>query len=289
MKRLILPLLLIIMSCNVNAEELNIPQAINAKAEILRKMTDGLWEKTLILVFPKKRKIISTNKGIFNAKAVAIHSAHPNFWGDYEDKDEHEKTWRSYIESIYNIISKRYHCKTKEISVLGTVAHLDNRAIVTKRYPPFTVTAIVTAGAKNNAIRTGVDEGNYIEGIKSEKQSSFKQGTINIIVLTNIKLTDAALCRTIITATEAKTSALEELQVKSSFTKNVQATGTGTDQVIVVSGESEPTATYTGGHSKIGELIGKSVYEAVKEALEKQNRFEEKSQRKGEENETEIK
>ncbi|NTW77385.1 MAG: DUF4019 domain-containing protein, partial [Syntrophaceae bacterium] len=32
-------------------------------------------------------------------------------------------------------------------------------------------------------------------------------------------------------------------------------------------------ATYTGGHSKIGELIGKATYEAVVEALGKQNGY----------------
>jgi adenosylcobinamide amidohydrolase len=53
----------------------------------------------------------------------------------------------------------------------------------------------------------------------------------------------------------------------------VQATGTGTDNIMVVSGTTGPKVSYTGGHSKIGELIGKAVYEAVVYALEKQNGF----------------
>ena len=56
--------------------------------------------------------------------------------------------------------------------------------------------------------------------------------------------------------------------------KNTQATGTGTDNIIVVTGTNGPRVSYTGGHSKIGELIGKAVYEAVVEALKKQNGFE---------------
>ena len=70
---------------------------------------------------------------------------------------------------------------------------------------------------------------------------------------------------------KAKTAAFEDVKVPSSYTKNVQATGTGTDSVIVVSGTTGPKVTYTGGHSRIGELIGKAVYEAVVEALGKQN------------------
>jgi predicted amidohydrolase len=43
--------------------------------------------------------------------------------------------------------------------------------------------------------------------------------------------------------------------------------------VIVVSGKTGARASYTGGHSRIGELIGKATYEAVVEALGKQNGY----------------
>ena len=43
--------------------------------------------------------------------------------------------------------------------------------------------------------------------------------------------------------------------------------------MIVVSGTTGPAVTYPGGHSRIGELMGKAVHEAVMEALEKQNGF----------------
>jgi adenosylcobinamide amidohydrolase len=144
---------------------------------------------------------------------------------------------------------------------------MDNLAVVTKQFGPFTVTALVTAGAKSNALRAGVDEGTNIE------PSDPPSGTINIIVLTNARLTDGALARAVVTITEAKTAALEDLKVPSCYTKGVQATGTGTDSVIVVSGTSGPKVTYTGGHSRIGDLISKAVHQAVLVALEKQNGF----------------
>ena len=81
------------------------------------------------------------------------------------------------------------------------------------------------------------------------------------------------MARAIITATEAKTAAFEDLKVPSTYTKDAQATGTGTDSVIVVSGTSGPLVTYSGGHSRIGDLMGKAVHKAVMEALEKQNGF----------------
>jgi adenosylcobinamide hydrolase len=58
-----------------------------------------------------------------------------------------------------------------------------------------------------------------------------------------------------------------------SIKNTTQATGTGTDNIITVTGTSRPRVSYTGGHSKIGELIGKAVYEAVVDALKKQNGF----------------
>ena len=278
-RNLILMLLLISIIGSANAKEVFLPPSLHVNCFDERKQIDNMWEKTLILIFPAKRRIISTNTGIIMAKAIANHSAHPGFWDKAQDRNraDHEKTAMAYLDYTNKEIAKKCRCKTSEISILGTAADLDNMSVVTKEFAPLVVTTIVTAGARGNALRAGTDEGEYIEGVKTDKKNSLKPGTINIIVLTNIKLTDSALARSIITVTEAKTAALEKLKVKSSQHPNEQATGTGTDSVIVVSGESAPTATYTGGHSKIGELIGKAVYEAVIESLKKQNGFESES------------
>ena len=91
---------------------------------------------------------------------------------------------------------------------MATAADMDNLAVVTKEYKPFVVTALVTAGAKTNAIRTGVDEGKNIEGAEPH-------GTVNIMILTNARLTDGAMARAIVTVTEAKTAAFEDLKVQA--------------------------------------------------------------------------
>ena len=54
-------------------------------------------------------------------------------------------------------------------------------------------------------MRMSVDEGPFYE-----------PGTINIVLLTNMKLSPRAMARAIITATEAKTAALQDLDVRSS-------------------------------------------------------------------------
>ena len=129
-----------------------------------------------------------------------------------------------------------------------------------KKFKNMEVYALVTAGVRSNAVRMSQDNGNYYE-----------PGTINIIILTNMKLTDRAMTRAIISATEAKTAALLDLDIRSSYNaKEYRATGTGTDNIIVVQGAGA-LIDNAGGHTKMGELIAKSAYEGVKEAIYMQN------------------
>ena len=99
----------------------------------------------------------------------------------------------------------------------------------------------------------------------------FSHGTINIILAVNRKLSVAAMSRAIISATEGKTAALEDLDIRSTYTgwRN-PATGTGTDNVLVIQGEGLDVA-YAGGHSKIAELMAKAVHEGVTRAIAGQN------------------
>ncbi|BCB95961.1 hypothetical protein JZK55_08830 [Dissulfurispira thermophila] len=260
--------LMILIPSFVMAGDIPLPAELGAKAFVLKGEREGLWEKSLIVKFPERRRVLSTNDGFVDARAVVNHSAHPELWKRVcqEMKTKDEVGGKVYSRKIQERIAERLGIRSEDIAQMATAADMDNLAVVTKTLKPFVVTALVTAGAKTNALRTGVDEGTHVEG-------DVPKGTVNIIILTNARLTDGAMARAIITATEAKTAAFEDLKVPSSYTKDVQATGTGTDSVIVVSGTKGPQVTYTGGHSRIGELIGKAVYEAVVEAIGKQNGF----------------
>ena len=89
--------------------------------------------------------------------------------------------------------------------------------------------------------------------------SWYEPGTINMILLTNMRLTPRGMQRAIISATEAKTAALQDLDIRSSYTPMVNpATGTGTDNIIVVQGAGTRIDN-AGGHSKMGELIARML------------------------------
>ena len=84
-------------------------------------------------------------------------------------------------------------------------------------------------------------------------------------------LTPAALTRALVTCTEAKTAAIQELLAPSRYSMGL-ATGSGTDGTILAANrDSDVLLTNAGKHSKLGELIGKAVKQAVKQALSNQS------------------
>ena len=268
MKNLSRFVFLLLVSAVAWAGEIDIPANIQAEARIIRGERDGHWEKVLLVSFAEPRRTLSTSDGLLDARAAMNHASHPQLWKSLGMRfmGQDGRGGKAYAEHVHEQTARQQHLDKSAVAHMATAADLDNLAVVTKSHGPLTVTVLATAGAKSNAIRTGVDAGTYIEG----KEPA---GTINIMVLTNIRLTDAAMARALITVTEGKTAALQDLNVPSTYTKTVQATGTGTDSIIVVSGTQGPQASYTGGHSRIGELIGKASYQAVIEALGKQNGF----------------
>lgn len=154
------------------------------------------------------------------------------------------------------------------VSALGTGVPMVNAVLAKEKYEELTVTAIVTAGIAGNAGRVG-DKANFSGFDKKEKMP--KPGTINIMLVLDADMDGGVLARAIVTASEAKAAALQELMTGSKYSTGL-ATGTGTDQIIVIANpQAKITAHDAGKHNKIGELIGRVVKRAVKEAILKQN------------------
>jgi len=143
---------------------------------------------------------------------------------------------------------------------LMTAADLDNLAVKNEVSGVLRVCAVVTGGVSNVAaageMTTAFDSG---------------VGTINIILLIDGALKESAMAGVIITATEAKTAALLELDVKSSG--GLPATGTTTDAIVVAATMSGRKYEYSGTGTVLGGLIGRAVKEAVLEAVKKQEGF----------------
>jgi adenosylcobinamide amidohydrolase len=226
------------------------------KAKVLYLKYAGFDLNTLLISFNGKRRILSTWDGYRKVKFVA---------NNYLPTKLSELTMAHY-DDFEKKFPSTFEVNPKDISLLSTGVNMDNLAFCEKSCEELKVCCFATAGAKGNAQRSGVDVGDYFE---RDGNFVLASGTINVIILTNAVLSDGAMARAIITATEAKTAAMQDLNVKSSYTQN-QATGTGSDNMIVVSGKGSGTPLrVTSGHTKIGELIGFLTKSAVAEALKK--------------------
>jgi len=221
-------------------------------AAVVETTISDFTNKTLVVDFTEPMSVISTLEGDRKAiSSIGNHYFPPPCWS-IEYRQGFEK-WKTHT-------FKALGRSEKNSCLLFTGADMRNLSIQKAEFGTMTVFALVTAGVESNAMRTSIDEGLFYE-----------PGTINIILMTNRRLTPKAMVRAVITATEAKTAAMQDLDIRSSFSPvKSQATGTGTDEVLVVEGRGKPIDD-TGGHCKLGELIARAVYGGVKQAVSRQN------------------
>ncbi len=222
------------------------------RVQLVSGVINDFPHKTLLIEFKNSQTILSTLDGYRKVKYVGNHYLVPPRW--YEGHKNFEKFKKEVAEALGMTL--------KNSSLLYTGADMNNLAINYKKYKDIEIATFITAGVNSNAMRSSKDKGIYL-----------LHGTINIIVLTNLKLTERAMARSIITVTEAKTAALQDLDIRSSYRRlKYQATGTGTDNIIIVSGDGK-TKDIAGGHSKFAEILSNLVYKGVKEAILKQNKI----------------
>jgi len=229
---------------------IDLPYVQSAKV-VSHRVNDADF-KSLVLRFTTPQTVLSTAEG--NSQAV---QAVGNTYVPMHASLGHMAFG---VEQVRKDVAANLGYTPATYSGMMTGADMDNLSVQVQREGDLEAVALVTAGTRGNAQRMSKDIG-----------SAHASGTINILLLTNRTLAPEAMARAMITATEAKTAALADLDIRSTALPwPYQATGTGTDSMIVVQGEG-PLVRYTGGHAKIGELIAKAVHAGVTEALIGQN------------------
>jgi iron complex transport system substrate-binding protein len=232
----------------VSRRPVNLDLAYVRNAAVVESRIDDFTQKTLLVPFVLPMTVLSTLEGLKQGiTAVGNHYYPPPCWNMGHGKD---------LQTLRAAVCGLMQRPSDATTLLFTGVDMDHLVVRHQSFNAMTVYALVTAGAGSNAQRASRDTGSYYE-----------PGTINILVLANMRLTPRAMTRAVICATEAKTAALQDLDIRSSFTPRINAaTGTGTDNVIVVQGQG-PAIDNAGGHTKMGELIGKAVYQGVWSAL----------------------
>jgi adenosylcobinamide hydrolase len=142
-------------------------------------------------------------------------------------------------------------------SVVGMLTAADIRAAV--RRDTAQVRTVATVGI-----------GQPLAAAGRRPRSVARAGTINLLVVVDAALTDAALVAAVQTATEAKAQALADAGVRA-LNHAGTATGTATDAVCIAArpGESVP---FAGPATTVGAAIAGSVHAAVLEGARKHGR-----------------
>lgn len=233
------------------------------KGKIISRLASGdvvrHVDNSLILSFRGRRNVLSTSVygGGYREDLTAA-------WNLDMSRDVQGMAASSY-EAYLRHAAERLGLNPEHTTGMGTSAHMENAAIETLSYQELTVTAISTGGIESNGGRVG-DPAQYFQPC-----SKLCSGTINLMLFIDADLPPGTLARTLVTCTEAKVAALQELMADSRYSSGL-ATGSGTDQTILVANpESQLCLDDAGKHSKLGELIGRTVITAVKGGMEKQH------------------
>lgn len=220
------------------------------------------YDKSIVIYFQGERKVLSTS--LYNGGYHEDYTAVYNYDAKQGAGMPCEMLADTYVEHM-QLVSKRLALNPDKVSGMGTAASMENAVVETLSFKELTVTAIVTGGIETNGGRAG-DPADYYKPMPKPKY-----GTINIMLLLDCDMPEGTMARALVTCTEAKTAAIQELLEGSKYSNGI-ATGSGTDQTIIIANsESELYMEGAGKHSKLGELIGKTVKNAVKKALAKQS------------------
>ncbi len=214
-------------------------------------------DQTLVIWSKKPLRILSSallNGGLVEANGI-INVQVPEGSGSHKD-DMH---WSGPENFLVNAASQLHLPKDKVVGLM-TAAKMKNVVASTEKYDAVILTVFVTAGA-TVAVAAGEPA--------ASKSQYLKTGTINVIIVIDGNLTDGSMVEVVKTATEAKTVAIRELDIRSRFSGDL-ATGTLTDSVAVACTKKGEPIQYAGTFTIIGELIGKCVREGVKTAIYKQ-------------------
>ena len=229
-------------------------------AAIVYHNTGGFKANALLMGLPSPRRALSGREGLKTIE-FAFNCHLPS--AVLQAMGNRQSAWRNYFNEVVTACAGK-EVRLRQRTVLATGVDIDNIGWSCESFEEQWVIAVATAGVKTNALRIGYDHAAAIErGGRFEPA-----GTINIIIITSARLTSAALAASLVTATEAKVMVLQELDIRSVYSPDVRASGTGTDQVLVISGEG-PACTSVGGYTMLGELMGRAVTAAVTASLEK--------------------
>jgi len=142
---------------------------------------------------------------------------------------------------------------------LLTAVRLEYTSVLEEDGEDASVFCCTTAGVSNGA-RAGSERTTF---------PVYQPGTINIMLMIDARMTQAAMVNAVITAVEAKAAALADLGIRDAE-NGLVATGTTTDAIVLGVSQSITYPIqhrYCGTATDLGAAIGRVVYGTVIESL----------------------
>jgi adenosylcobinamide amidohydrolase len=208
-------------------------------------------DNVLAVISPSDLTTVSSGiyNGGFKKVKVILNVQVPE---GYSDRQLHEDPM-----NLIHAAQKNLNLTTDFIAMI-TAAKIINMSMVTRQKDGVAINVVATAGCSH-----GESSGEVIDANQAP-------GTINVMVILNGNPTDSCLVSLFLTATEAKTAAMIDYDIRSRYTGD-SATGTITDSLSVAATNTGEKIELGGPASPIGMLVAACVRQAVKEAATKQD------------------
>ena len=213
---------------------------------------------TLLIDLGERRSILSSaprGGGLGRARYILNHQVPPNPLAAAVPASQ--GSWEDPARYLGRIAT-RHGVKAPSVALMTAVS-LKQLVIMREEKAGIWVEGFFTVGV-SNAVRAGDPI-----ALLADNRTRRAPGTINIILVTNGRLTSSAMVGVVQVATESKTAVLISHRIPSQK-GGPGATGTGTDAIVVASGKG-PILRYSGTHTKFGEMVGRLVTRGVREGL----------------------
>ena len=173
------------------------------------------YKKSVVIIFGGRRRVLSTapHNGGYREDLRCVF----NHDGKIPGKSPCYMKAPTYAEHMA-ITAEEIGLDRNTACGISTAADMENLIIKSESYDDITVTALATGGIDVNGGRAG-DPATWHEEKEKAKELA-KLGTINILLHFNVDLSEGAIARALVTCTEAKSAAIQELQAaKPLFTR----------------------------------------------------------------------
>ncbi|MEW6544991.1 MAG: adenosylcobinamide amidohydrolase [Nitrospirota bacterium] len=229
-----------------------------------------MQNRTLVVDLGRLCPVLSSaplGGGLVRARYILNHQVQANPIG--APIRDRRRRWPDPSRSL-SLIARRVQADCRSVGMM-TAVPLAQLVTLREEAGGLWVEGFFTVGV-TNAVRAG-------EPTAHEDRVPVRAGTINLVLVTNARLTSSALVGAVQVATEGKTAALLAAKVPS-WTGRSGATGTGTDTVVVAcgAGPAGPSLRYSGTHTRIGAMIGRLVSRGVAEGLRRSRRWKNRKQ-----------